>query len=194
MVAISCFYNHYNKIPVNFTFIQFEQFVKVILNDRIVILTNKQLVSNDKLYKMFKLSLLCTKDTSQIYVDSSNYFQYKVVMGVLTQQYWKHIEFTTDYDFVELSKAKYRNPLLAQEPKRPSSSKKIRKFEKLFDTHMTERIKDPDELMKEYFSIHLSGLNEYFTRYINHNAKNELLSSIMHTYGRDVYSSVRRFL
>lgn len=190
MVAISCFYNHYNKMSVNFIFIQFEQFVKVILNDRIVTLTNKQLVSNNKLYKMFKLSLLCTKDTSQINVDPSNYFG----MGILTQRYWKHIEFTTDYDFVELSKAKYRNPLLAQEPKRPSSSKKIRKFEKLFDTYMTERIKDPDELLKEYFSIHLIDLNEYFIRYIDHNAKIELLSSIMHTYGRDVYSSVRRFL
>ena len=58
MVTISCFYNHFNSISVNIIFIQFEKFVKVILNNRIVILTNKELISNIKLFQLFKLSLL----------------------------------------------------------------------------------------------------------------------------------------
>ena len=41
MVTISCFYNHFNSISVNIIFIQFEKFVKVILNNRIVILQTK---------------------------------------------------------------------------------------------------------------------------------------------------------
>ena len=42
MVAINYFYKHFNRSPINFTFIQFEQYVKVIL------------------------SLLCTEDTSVV--------------------------------------------------------------------------------------------------------------------------------
>ena len=97
MVAISCFYKHFNRSPINFTFIQFEQYVKVILNDRIVILTKKQLVSNAKLVQMFILSLLCTEDTSVV---SSQIVYGKIKWGIYTQWYWKNIEFTDYYEII----------------------------------------------------------------------------------------------
>jgi len=200
MVAISCFYISYNNSPVKLIFIQFKQFMKIMLNNRIIILTYKQLIYNIKLFQLFKLSLLCTEDTSRIYINSYAEF------GVSTRQYLKCLEFTDEFKFVEFSnfkyqykfvsldKLSYRDPFLAQEPKRSSSSKKIRKFEKLFDSYMFKRIKQPNDLLNEYFDLELLELNNYFTKYINYEAKIQLLSSILHNYGRDVYSSVRKFL
>lgn len=66
MVCISCFYIHYNRHPINFTFIRFTNFIKVILNKRSIILTNERLASNIELFQIYKLSLLCTKDSSTI--------------------------------------------------------------------------------------------------------------------------------
>jgi hypothetical protein len=200
MVAISCFYISYNNSPVKLIFIQFKQFMKIMLNNRIIILTYKQLIYNIKLFQLFKLSLLCTEDTSRIYINSYAEF------GVSTRQYLKRLEFTDEFKFVEFSnfkyqykfvsldKLSYRDPFLAQEPKRSSSSKKIRKFEKLFDSYIFKRIKQPNDLLNEYFDLELLELNNYFTKYINNEAKIQLLSSILHNYGRDVYSSVRKFL
>ena len=200
MVAISCFYINYNNSPVKFIFIQFEQFVKIMLNNRIIILTYKQLIYNIKLFQLFKLSLLCTEDTSRIYINSY------AELGVSTKQYLRHLEFTDEFKFVEFSnfKCQYkfvsldklsnRDPHSAQEPKRSTSSKKIRKFEKLFDSYIFKRIKQPNDLLNEYFDLELLELNNYFTKYINNEAKNQLLSSILHNYGHDVYSSVRKFL
>ena len=192
MVTISCFYNHFNSISVNIIFIQFEKFVKVILNNRIVILTNKELISNIKLFQLFKLSLLCTEDTSRI-----NQTAYGFIQSISTQQYWKKSYFCQYYNIAVIKKQQHRNPLLAQEPNRSSSSKKIRKFEKLFSIYITYKIKDPNELLNEYLQLELAELNNYFTKYIEYNknnAKIQLLSSILHNYGRDVYSSVRKFM
>jgi hypothetical protein len=199
MVTISCFYRSCNPTPIKFIFIQFERFVKVMFYDKIVILTYEQIVSNIYLFEMFKLSLLCTEDSSRIYKNSYN------ENCVSTRQYLRRLEFTDTnilqefenfsniYQLVELDKVKTRNPLLAQEPKRASSSKKIRKFAKLC-FNMANKIGDPYELMYEYLQVDIAELNYYFTKYINNETKIQLLSSILHNYGRDVYSSVRKFM
>ena len=69
MVNISSFYCHYKTDPIKFTFMQYENYIKVLLNKRQIILTNMQLVSNPELFQFFKLSLLCTENTSRIYFD-----------------------------------------------------------------------------------------------------------------------------
>lgn len=71
-----------------------------------------------------------------------------------------------------IKKQQQRNPLLAQEPKRSSSSNKIRKFEKLFSIYITYKIKDPNELLNEYLQLELAELNNYFTKYIEYNKNN----------------------
>jgi hypothetical protein len=192
MVAISCF--NQNK-SVNFTFIEFNQFVKVSVNNRIVILTKKQLGSNYKLLQMFKLSILCTKDTSvatsYIINDTG-----ATVWGVNTQIYWKQ-QYFSNYEFTQLHSSQFRNPLLAQEPKRASSNKKIKKFMKLFHYMMTERIHDQNAIIRKYYTSELLYLTNYFTRYIEHNRNNrqiQMLSQILHNYGYNVYSSVQQFL
>lgn len=196
MPTISCFYNHYNREPFNFTFIQFEKFVKVILNYRSIILTNKQLASNPLLFQVFKLSLLLTEDTSMI---SSNIDEYskKTVYGVSTMKYWKHIHLTDYYSFIELEKFSSKNPLNGKEPKRASSIKKIKKFMKLFHgLYEADKIVKPNEIMNDYFVDVMDMINifDYFERYIEYNRKIEMLSVILHNYGRDVYRSVKQFL
>ena len=170
MVAISCFYKHFNRSPINFTFIQFEQYVKVIL------------------------SLLCTEDTSVV---SSQIVYGKIKWGIYTQWYWKNIEFTDYYEITEFNKTSSRNPLLAQEPKRASSNKKVKKFMKLFDHLLTEKIHDPNDIIREYYTPELLNLTNYFNRYIEHNTNNrqiQMLSQILHNYGHNVYSYVQKFI
>lgn len=194
MVKISCFHNHYNRQPVNFIFIQFEHFIKVNLNDRSVILTNEQLVSNYKLFQMFKLSLLCTEDTSIIQI---SYMNGSIIYGISTQWYWKYIRFTNYYRFIELFNTNGRNPLHTQEPKRTSSNKKIRKFLKSFNFCIDLRIKDPNDLIHEYYSNELLVLIDYFNRYIEHNKNNrqiKMLTQIKKNYGIDIYNVIRNHL
>ncbi len=194
MVTISSFHNHYNRNPVNFIFIKFEKFVKVNLNDCSVILTNKDLVSNFQLFQIFKLSLLCTEDTSNI--QETVVFD-ETVLGISTQWYWKKTQFRKYYSFIELFNTNKRNPLNAQEPKRSSSAKKIRKFNKLFNSYIANKIKDPTELIREYFSHELLELFDYFRKYIDYNKNNpriQLLSAIRHNYGKDVYSSIHKYM
>jgi hypothetical protein len=193
MVSVSCFYCHYNIDPVNFTFIQYKNFIKVCLNKRVVILTNEQLVSNHQLFQIFKLSLLCTRNSSNVQMEQDIY-------GVFTTMYWKNLRFTNYYNFIELEKSNCRspkNPLNTLEPKRSSSVKKLRKFMKLFNKYIT-KIKNPNDLICEYLIKNdFDELMEYFTKYINYNKNNpqiNILSRILHNYGVDVYSNILRFM
>lgn len=199
MVSISCFYCHYNREPINFTFIKYEKFVKVCLNYRIITFSNEEFVSNTKLFEIFKLSLLCTKDSSKIdkvSVPLSNGFEI-MIYGIYTQRYWKYLRFTEDYHFIEFEKSNWRsprNPLNTKEPKRASSNKKIKKFMKLFADYSC-KIKDTNQLIREYLAINkFNDLIEYFTRYISYNYKVINLTLILHNYGQDVYNYVRNYL
>ena len=201
MVSVSCFYCHYNRESVNFTFIQFKNFVKVCLNKRAVILTNKQLVLNPELFQIFKLSLLCTNDVSMVYskpLDLS--YGNKDIYGTLTKMYWKNLRFTKHYEFIEFEKSNLKspkNPFNAEEPKRSTSEKKIRKFMKLLNS-FNDKVKPANEFIREFLDLNdYDLLIEYFRNYIIHNQCNPqitILSQIYHNYGIDVYRSISRFM
>jgi hypothetical protein len=192
--SISCFYVHYNRDPQNFTFIKFEKFVKVILNAKAVIMTIEQLVKNVELFKIFILSLLLTKDTSQI-SSSVNSINGKTFYGVVTERYWKNLRFTQNDKLILLEKSATRNPLNASEPKRASSRKKLNKFHTMFDRVLESRlIKEPEVYIDEFLNNEVTEIFDYFTRYIEHERKVEMLSVILHNYGRDVYGYVRKFV
>jgi hypothetical protein len=167
MVTISCYYNHYNRDPINFTFIKYEKYIKIILNDRSIIITIEQLVTNYYLFQIYILSLLCTEDTE---IFSIRYGKY----GIYSQWYWKNLYFTNYYNFTELYKQK--NPLFSQEPKRISGNKKIKKFSKLFDSYLS-KIKDPIVLINEYYLSESIDLIEEINK-----------------YGKDIYSSIKNYL
>jgi hypothetical protein len=198
MVTISTFHNHFSRRPVNFIFIQFEQFIKINLNDNLndksVILTNEQLVSNSTLFQIFKLSLLCTEDNTRIQISTINGF---IIYGIYSRWYWKYSNFINYYRFTELYNTNTRNPLHAQEPKRASSNKKIRKFIKFVNVCINLRIKGSDVLIREYYDYELNILVNYFNRYIEHNQNNrqiKMLTQIKKNYGIDIYNLIRIYL
>ena len=189
MVSISCYYNHYNRDPVNFTFIKYEKYVKVIINETAIIITIEQLANNTKLFQIYILSLLCTEDTSMVGKIYGKYVAY-------SQWYWKNLYFTSYYNLTELYKSNInrpKNPLISQEPKRISSGKKIRKFTKVFDSYLS-KIKDPIVLINEYYLIESTDLTESINKYIQYEAKINILSRIFHKYGRDIYSSIKIYI
>ena len=194
MPFISCFYNHCVFQPYNIIFIEFEKFVKVIFKHKAFILKKEDLVSNTRLFQVFMLSLVLTKDTSKVHYGIDKFTQ-KIIYGQLTIWYWKNLR-TADYHrFAELEKSSSKNPLKASEPKRSSSAKKVRKFFKAFNKAFGDnRIKDPIEIFNEFFEEETAEIFDYFNRYIEHERKIEMLSVVLHNYGRDVYSGVQQFL
>ena len=196
MVFISCFYVHYNRNEVNFTFVRFEKFIKVILNDRSVILTNEQFVSNNKLFQIYILSLLCTEDSSTIQIEQINIKRDRTVnsYGVLTKINWKLMYFTNDYRFIPLKKLFINNPLNMEEPKRATSMKKVRKFLKLLNGNIADLMDEPDKIINDFYRHESEEVIDYLESYISYNVQTIALHSIIQKYGSDVLTSVSKFL
>jgi len=196
MATISCYYNSYNDKPFTMTFIKFENFIKVSLNFRIVILTIEELVSNPELFQIFILSLLFTKNTLKAsimcYDDIIN--DHTKWYGIITHAYNKVFNYYY-YKFSSLYKSRFRNPLNAQEPTRTTSSKKIKKFFKLFYRMYYDRMtKNPLVIMNEYIQQETFDICNYIERLIQYEKKIEILSNILHNYGYDVYSNIIKFV
>lgn len=196
MVFISCFYVHYNRNEVNFTFVRFEKFIKVILNDRSVILTNEQFVSNNKLFQIYILSLLCTEDSSTIQMEQINIKRGRTIdsYGVLTKINWKLMYFTNDYRFIPLKKLFINNPLNMEEPKRATSMKKVRKFLKLLNGNIADLMDEPDKIINDFYRHESEEVIDYLESYISYNVQTIALHSIIQKYGSDVLTSVSKFL
>jgi hypothetical protein len=196
MPTISCYY--YNKRgPYAFTFIQFENFVKVVLNRRIIILTNQQLATNSKLFEIFVMSLLFTEDTSvasTMYNDDMIGESEVNWYGVMTHVYEKN-DCQMDYRFISLYKSRFRNPLIAKEPKRATGQKKVRKFMKLFhDIYNNQMTKKPPAIINDFFQQQMSDAVDHIKRYIEHERKITMLSVVLNKCGMDVCANVMRFL
>jgi len=159
MPAISCFfYRLFYRQPNNFIFIQFENYIKVILNSKSVILTYRELASDKQLYQIFILSLLLTNDTSSI---SSIISKNKKYYGVLTLKHCKKSCIGDYHEFVQLDKSNTKNPLNAIEPKRRSSNKKVRKFFKFFDyIYENELVKDLIIIYEEFIISEINAALE----------------------------------
>jgi hypothetical protein len=152
--------------------------------------------SDDNRYYINTLDIMYNRhyiDNRYIIEDAAN----TPIYGIYTQKCWKSRSIAMYYEFVKLYDTNFkkrRNPLKSCEPKRSSSCKKIRKFMKLFDISIDEYIKDPLYLFYLFNKVEQDYLTDYFTKYINQEYKVELLTSILHTYGRDIYNSIKRFI
>lgn len=191
MTSISCFYVHFNRDPINIIFVKYENFIKIFLNDKSVILTIQQLIYIKNLFKIYLLSLLLTEDTSKISFDVEHY---RNIYGVSALKYWKNLRLTTQYDIVFLEKSRHKNPLNANEPKRSTSLKKIHKFMRMFNNYYDNHIRDVETIFNEYYEMMSLPIFNYFQRYMEHEKKIEMLSVILHNYGRDVYSAVQKHM
>jgi hypothetical protein len=152
----------------------------------------KHLISIRELFKIYLISLVLTEDISKISIDIEHY---RNIYGVSTIRYWKNINLTSDYQIVYLEKSRYKNPLNSIEPKRSTSLKKINKFmKKFFKYYDEEYIIDVGNIFNEYYGMVSIPIFKYFQNYIEHEKKIEMLSVILHNYGRDVYSAVQKHM
>ena len=90
------------------------------------------------------------------------------------------------YRYISVGK---RNPLNKSEPKRESSDKKIRKFNREFNED------DPITLMSMLVEdeIENGNVNEILTEYYK-NKRISLLAGIKKKFGRDIYDMIRSYL
>ncbi len=195
--SISCFNFHYFDNSFKFIFIEFDNYIKVIVNNKMIVLTKQELTLNTRLFQIYLISLLLTEDTKNI---SSFTLDKSYIYGVRSRWYVKTLDcfnmVLIDRDrFSMISKLSNRNPLNASSPKRSSGPKKIRKVMKLVDKFYKDyNIIDLSFILSIFYRNELQPSIDYLERYIAHEKKIEMLSSIFHKYGRDVYASVNRFL
>jgi hypothetical protein len=189
MAFISCFSY---RLFHNFIFIQFEKFVKVYYNTKAIILTNEELISNKVLFQIFIISLLLTENTSII---SSVKNKNKKIYGVSTLLHWNKSNYMNYYGVIEFEKLVSKNPLNMMEPKRDNSDKKKRKFFKTFNNFCKyDFIKEPITIINEFINEESIEAFNYFKKYIQYECKINILSMILHNYGKDVYGSIIRFI
>jgi len=195
-LSISCFNFQKFLNSYKFMFIEFDDFFKVIINKKMVVLTKQELTSNSRLFQIYLISLLLTEDiitvkkimlnNSYIYGIKSRWFSDDITIEMNLEE---RVKFTI------MTKLANRNPLNASSPKRSSGQKKIRKFMKLIDKfYRSNNITDLSFIVPIFYRNELQPSIDYFERYIAHEKKIQMLSSIFHKYGRDVYSSVNKFL
>jgi hypothetical protein len=195
--SISCFNFHYFDNSFKFIFIEFDNYIKVIVNNKMIVLTKQELTLNTRLFQIYLISLLLTEDTKNI---SSFTLDKLYIYGVRSRWYVKTLDcfnmVLKDKDrFSMISKLSNRNPLNASSPKRSSGPKKIRKVMKLVDKFYKDyNIIDLSFIVSIFYRNELQPSIDYFERYIAYEKKIEMLSVIHHNYGRDVYSAVNRFL
>jgi len=193
MPEISCFYStnclFEDSININIIFIKYSKYFRVIINDKSISITIDQLLSSDELIQVYILSLLLTENTDKISVQRKNN---KIVYGVSTNIYSKGF---SKYRFVMVEKLPHKNPLNAQEPKRSTGPKKLRKVMRMFyNMHEGELFLDPIVLFNAYYTNETNKLFIDIKNEIEKNKRIEILTNILHCYGRDIYSSIRKYL
>jgi hypothetical protein len=195
--TISCFYFHWYDASLKYIFIEYDNYFKVIINHKSIILTKQQLTLNFKLFQIYLISLLLTENTEDI-MSITTYYSKKQIYGINTIWYHKHwnvYELGNEPLFTKIDKYQHRNPLNTQEPIRHSSFKKINKFMNFADNiYNSNDFNKIPEIIYLYYQDKSKELFDYFNRYIAHEKKIEILSNILHNYGADVYNSIRTFI
>ena len=94
MIEISCVYaddDEFND-PINITFIKYEKFMKIAINERKMIIRIENLKKSQFLFEYYILSLLCTKDLNKTYLFNNE------IYCVLTNKYWNNSIFSDKYN------------------------------------------------------------------------------------------------
>jgi hypothetical protein len=209
MVEISCYYNHYNYESINCIFITYINYVKIILNEKSIILSKIQLKSNLKLFQMYILSLFYTLDTTMVerIGEKQKINKNRCIYNIYTKKIWKHLHLNEYYDIVSIERyyirhndhlnknaaPKYtRNPLKTQEPNRQSSNKKIKKFLKYLNyiTYLKYDTQNFEKMLNECYLNSFKDVSHYFQNYIDYNTHIIILAMFYNTYGVDICNSI----
>jgi len=179
MVEVSCVYFDYNykQEPIIFTFIKYEKFIKIILQDRKIILEIKNLKNNKILFNLYILSILITNNISKNCEISSFY-------GI----------YGDDFNFIEFEKIWIKNPFLSQEPKRETSMKKQKKFIKMINNYYDYGdITDPIHIINIFQQFLINKYTKEIKRIIEYENKIYLLSCIR-SFNKDIYSNIIKLI
>lgn len=194
MIEISCFYIHYNREPVNFTFIKYEKYMRIYVNEKKMVIEIDKLKNYPDLLNLYILSLLCTDDPSQI----ENYYDvdfHEYVYGIMTEKYWKCLYFTVYSDIIRLEINYFNNPFLSKEPTRETSLKKQKKIIKKVHNYIYVRkhIKEPLKIIDIYITELIKDINQEMKKIIDYEKKIYLLCCIK-SFNKDIYANVIKFI
>jgi hypothetical protein len=186
---ISCFYiTNYNDGHINIIFIKYDNYIRISLNYKSIILSIDQFINNYKLFQIYLISVILTENTSIIDLMIINK---KRFYGISTMRYWKNVYLTMSYKTIFINK----NPLKSKEPTRMTSIKKINKFMKTFSNlYKDGYIINPVFVFYEYYKNETIDIYEFVDKRADYYKKIKILANILHTYGYDIYYSIKKYL
>jgi hypothetical protein len=146
IINVSCYYLHKNRGDEYLIFVRYDELIKVYLsNNRPVVLHINDILNDDYLCQYYFSSLLVTKDVLSINYDiEGSVYEYDLIDNIPRNKWC--IESLIDhkglyfYDYYSNVVGLKRNPFTQQKPKRVSSLKKIKKFNKQFSSEFLNKI------------------------------------------------------
>jgi hypothetical protein len=193
MVEVSCFYIHFKINSINFTFIKYEKFVKIIFQEKRIVMKIENLRNYQILFQFYLLSLLCTEDVSKIKaVNFRNKWRNMNDYAISTLKYWKYSSYCDVYDNITLEKSCTRNPFLSQEPKRETTIKKLNKLLKMINNYYNKQtFRHPSYYINNFIIKKIAETNiENVIQY----EKEIYLLSCIRGLNRDIYSAIKKFM
>ena len=188
MTEIGCFFSSQGHRPRNFTFVKYQEFMKISLCNKSIIIRIENLKRNETIFRFYILSLLCTEDPTRIsIIDVVRGIE---IFGISTDILRNRSTFVGSYDYIMLEKRCFKNPLLSQEPRRETSMKKQNKFMKLIHQLFYRRV-NPRRAIDLYQKQMIA--NTDVMKIVEYEKRINLLCSIR-GFNRDIYLTIRNFL
>jgi len=137
--------------------------MKIILQDKEVVVAIENLKNCEMLFNFYILSLLCVQEDCT----SKNYDSY-VFHGISSSERHENDNYSyRDYHLVEFENDWMKNPFLSQEPKRESSVKKINKLLKIiYNFYESGEIDHPLDMIEIIQSLLID--TEYFDKFVKY--------------------------
>ena len=196
MPEVSCFYiDNSNFLPRQIIFVKFENYFMISLKPfscNSVILSNATMMSIPRLFEMYILSLLATRDTHSLHLKQPflTLTVHKKYM-IDTKFFYKRIGVYKNDSYENISIG-CRNLLNRSEPKRQSSNKKINKFIKHYGIELKNN--DPILMIRKLIQHHTQDIQELVLIEQRKIDIIRLLTGIRKKFGQDIYDMVRKYM
>jgi hypothetical protein len=193
MIEISSFYINYNNEPIIFTFIKYNNFYKIILDETYVIIAINKLKNYKLLFQYYIFSLLCTID----YYDENN-SNICCVNSDNDNDNFIYTNFDDKcnyyYYFIKLYKAILKKMFIANEPIIETSIEKLNKIINLiYFYYNNNHINYPLKLIDKYQKHLINDIDKKINKIIEYENKIYLLSCIR-GFNKDIYYNIKKFL
>ena len=193
MPEVSCFFIDYSIIlPRQIIFVKFENYFMISLNPypcNSVILSKATMMSIPRLFEMYILSILATRDTHTLRLKKPlSRLTVRKSYGIDTMFFYRKIG---DYknNYYENVSVGYKNLLNKSEPMRESSNKKIKKFVKHFNFEINNN--DPILMARKLIQHQTQDIEEMIMIEQHKVDVIRLLTGIRKKLGQDIYDIIR---